>query len=253
MNYMDQWKNDNLVDFHDDLEHSVHGYTHVIIGGAWSCGDEDNSIIDKYFTFNSNEQDVLNTVVNIIPWSKLWVLEYLQCPIQCDEDTSFDECRCACPTLEEAEFVIDTAIKTKLEQHSVSDEATFELEDDVEYSWLIELLCSPGQMGDAATTTSPYDPFFWIMHQSLERIWNWVEIYQSGTFDSTWVDTGITGRDYDDVLPFSNLFGENDPDTYYTNKNLYDLFQADNPSLPYVYESYEWSHCIEGYGELPGK
>ena len=64
-------------------------------------------------------------------------------------------------------------------------------------------------------------------------------------FNHTWVDVGkCYGYDYHDLLPFSDLFGENDANRHlYSNEQLYRLFDPQNPTLPYVYDTFDWSQC----------
>merc|ERR1711918_252127 len=50
-------------------------------------------------------------------------------------------------------------------------------------------------------------------------------------FNHTWVDThSCQGHDYHDVLPFKDLMNENSGH-YYTNQELYQLFDPMNPEL----------------------
>jgi hypothetical protein len=64
-------------------------------------------------------------------------------------------------------------------------------------------------------------------------------------FNHTWVDVGkCNGYNYHDLLPFSDLFGETDANRHlYSNEQLYRLFDPQNPTLPYVYDTFDWSQC----------
>merc|ERR1711964_318452 len=53
------------------------------------------------------------------------------------------------------------------------------------------------------------------------------------------------GHRIDDVLPFVGLVSDGDT---YTNKEFYTFTHPYNEDLPYVYDSFEWSHCAaQGY------
>ena len=57
----------------------------------------------------------------------------------------------------------------------------------------------------------------------------------------TYMQRYCSGHSPDDVLAFQNLWDEDN--RYYTNAELYDLFDPRNPSLQYVYDTFEWAHC----------
>lgn len=61
--------------------------------------------------------------------------------------------------------------------------------------------------------------------------------------------TGSTcyGRNWNDTVPFRDFLNEElhglDPSDYYTQKQLYELFDPFNERLPYMFDDYEWRHC----------
>lgn len=74
-------------------------------------------------------------------------------------------------------------------------------------------------------------------------------------FVETWVDDHTCyGHNPADVQPFHSLFlGEEAlhsdsaqpraPKSYYTNQELYGLFEPDGMAVPYVYDNFQWPHC----------
>ena len=54
------------------------------------------------------------------------------------------------------------------------------------------------------------------------------------------------GHDTGDILPFTFLFeGHDGP---YSNKELVDLMDPTGADSPYIYDNFEWPHCLdEGY------
>ena len=85
---------------------------------------------------------------------------------------------------------------------------------------------------------------FWPLHPIFDRIWAFIRLSPHFEhFNHTWVDThSCQGHDYHDVLPFKDLMNENSGH-YYTNQELYQLFDPMNPELPYLYDNFDWGHC----------
>ena len=57
------------------------------------------------------------------------------------------------------------------------------------------------------------------------------------------------GRSFEDIMPWKDLLDEGSG-KFYTNEDLYDLFDPTNEKLTYVYEHFDWDHCssfIENY------
>ena len=90
----------------------------------------------------------------------------------------------------------------------------------------------------------PYAQIFWPLHPIFDRIWAFIRLSPHFEhFNHTWVDThSCQGHDYHDVLPFKDLMNENSGH-YYTNQELYQLFDPMNPELPYLYDNFDWGHC----------
>ena len=60
--------------------------------------------------------------------------------------------------------------------------------------------------------------------------------------------SSLGGCDYSngfkDRLPFHDFFNEsNTEDWFYTNEMLYELFDPQSLTLPYMFDSLSWSHC----------
>lgn len=128
------------------------------------------------------------------------------------------------------------------------------------------------------SSASPYDPTFWIIHGTADRLVHWRRLlahseYVDMPLDETWgyahnsqaasdshlvcdwsaVDAGeaamptcasgeCPGSNSGDMSPFSG-FVEGDEETGYTNTELYAFLSPLNTDLPYVYDNFEWSHC----------
>ena len=143
-------------------------------------------------------------------------------------------------------------------------------------------------IGDLGNSGGPLDPLFWPIHPTVDRLWHWRrlngfddESWPSdakhsyfhdvhakdgtvvtdsscyGSFDVCILLTSVSesslcplapvsGHAPDDVMSWKNLFDQKDH--YYTNSELYDELAPGSDNLPYVYDNFEWEHCIsEGY------
>ena len=139
---------------------------------------------------------------------------------------------------------------------------------------ILEALCDPGHAGEMYTSAAPYDPTFWTLHTTAERMLQYrrIQADDGQELDETWgfdhmnaaSDVGVVcdwssvsdeeggdklptcnaelceGHGETDVLPFTNFLGKGET---YTNKEFYQFLHPNNDQLPYVYDSMEWSHC----------
>jgi hypothetical protein len=122
-----------------------------------------------------------------------------------------------------------------------SEEETTALYDEI-----MDVLCTPGYMGDMFQATSTNDITFWILHPTLERLWHLIRTneYQGLVdFDHTWPDSDVTctGHYSWDHTPFKNIFDSNN--TVYTNLELYELLNPTRDEFPYVYDNFRYPHC----------
>lgn len=87
-------------------------------------------------------------------------------------------------------------------------------------------------MGAMCTGAAANDPVFWPIHPLFDRLWAYIRLADEFTsFNHTWVDdASCNGRSEADVMPFKNLLDEG-RDTFYTNKELYELFDPSSPEL----------------------
>mmetsp|Transcript_88921 Transcript_88921/g.254212 ORF Transcript_88921/g.254212 Transcript_88921/m.254212 type:complete len:215 (+) Transcript_88921:20-664(+) len=153
-----------------------------------------------------------------------------------------------------------------------------------EKTWnqLLTALCDPGHVGEMYTSAAPYDPLFWVLHPTAERLLQWRRVLSAKGWkplNETWGyahhdDTSDLGRvcnwepgaklatckvgtcpghNADDVLPFEGLIVDGEMPT---NAELYDFIDPTNPALPYVYDTFEYSHCARenlaiGWDDVP--
>uniref|UniRef100_A0A7S2UWA5 Tyrosinase copper-binding domain-containing protein n=1 Tax=Fibrocapsa japonica TaxID=94617 RepID=A0A7S2UWA5_9STRA len=116
-------------------------------------------------------------------------------------------------------------------------------------TWLLEYICSPGKVGAmAAAPTSPYDPFFFVVHPVYERIWAGMRLQKDTVykqFDWSFKDDDrCRGHHEDDQMPWDNLYDETRAvGDLLTNGEIIKAMDPMNPALPYMYDSFDFSEC----------
>lgn len=153
-------------------------------------------------------------------------------------------------------------------------------EEEEIWSSLLAGICDLGWPGEMFTSAAPYDPTFWPVHPTNERLLSWLRILGKQNkidFDETFSynhhlsttsnmtppsDTGFVcdwtgidelslqmpvcskrqcpGHAANDTIPFRDFL---DRDEAYTNKEFYDFMDPFNPDLPYMYDTFKWEHC----------
>mmetsp|Transcript_13073 Transcript_13073/g.19535 ORF Transcript_13073/g.19535 Transcript_13073/m.19535 type:complete len:631 (+) Transcript_13073:60-1952(+) len=257
------------------MEAQLHKDLHVGIGGVWECHIDLKEFGEKWpetKTVLGHLALLSETMANAFFNKGLLI-----CPLNCELGTPFEECRCSCPSLDirfdsikwdEAYDILEAngvtshfkpfvylptskegaETKTRLQFKDISEEASHAL-------WLavLDMSCHPGKWGTMCTGASAGDPIFWPLHPFFDRLWHYMRLNAKGEFDDmkwAWFndENDCYGHRSYDSMPFYFLFGEEyDPDNvhYYTNNELFDKLDPNNPEMPYVYDHYLWSHCDE--------
>jgi hypothetical protein len=241
---------------------------------------------------NDMFDDVLSLVHDTQALSKdLWRAGFLTCPDFCDMDTPSSECACTCaaPTLDGQpvyEILRDSGVlnnvwkqdndhdviakaKAKVftaaadeEEEDVVDVDDYYLvgktdeEQETTFKGMLDLLCTPGQMGDMFQATSTNDITFWVLHPSLDRLWHYMRLTES--YDHTWEEdpTACSGHNPEDKMPFKGSLLKSEAgeggDEDLSNKEIYARLDPTNENLPYTYDNFFWSHCeMQGYDMTP--
>lgn len=281
---------DNLVDLHDCSENILHGNIHTVIGGVWDCP---YSMTEMQLKHPERKELLLNLGVRSVNiWQKMNSGSFgrpgvMRCPTYCDSETTFDECRCTCPELDNipSDKLNTTTVKKVLADMDVISWDEKELAKDkpncdaalqshylykkfmniqtmegggCDYSFknmttdenrefmvfLLRYSCNPGKMGAMCTGAAANDPVFWPIHPLFDRLWAYIRLSDDYVnFNHTWKDdSSCYGRSKDDTMPFKNLLNEGS-DKFYTNGDLYNLFDPSNPDLTYIYDHFDWDHC----------
>lgn len=259
------------------LNTDAHGHIHELVGGsfdgAWVTDTESNSSLLSIGEHLFDEP--YNLLHLALFMSKnLWRDGIMACPEYCSMDSADGtDCACSCDA---KQLESETAYET-LERAGVLGRAAFfdhqsehielvmskgtgkqvynlknmpQHEQDHVWESLRENLCSVGKIGDMYSASSPSDVTFWVMHPTIERLWHWIRLSSNETtFDDSWpVENDCAGHNGDDVQPFTGELFDDPQRGYLTNAELYELMHPLTGSLEYIYDSYQWPHCIKrGY------
>jgi len=95
----------------------------------------------------------------------------------------------------------------------------------------------------------PTDPSFWPIHPTIERLWVYKKLLGYFTGED-WPSTDLSasgddceGHSKDYVIEMHVL----EEGKYYTNQEFYDAMNPHYDTLPYIYDNFEWPHCVD-YG-----
>lgn len=254
------------------LNSAAHGHIHETMGGSWN----------HYFAERNNHNTapaILTFAHEIQALSKeLWRAGFVQCPDTCSMDTPWKECQCLCAAdalegLEPYDVLDQSGVLKSVEfydheNHLISswyDEngtLYYTLPDYSEeeskhiYAELLDMLCSPGHIGDMFQATSSNDVMFWVLHGTLDRLWHFKRLGSTENYDETW-DPYHTcyGHNPTNFQPFKNLFDQDtetlaisEHERFYTNEELYEYLRPDSLTMPYMYDNFDWPHCeLIGY------
>ncbi|CAM9236405.1 unnamed protein product [Ectocarpus sp. 4 AP-2014] len=282
----------SIAAMNDCLNAGIHGPVHNTMGGEWNNPEEE-------FAFR------LGYSASVAILAKaLWRQGYLRVPNTClqgrDGPGNASTCITSCPAelyeslgMTPYDVLVDTSAAYWVAEAAGDavmynhDEDRFLVtghEDDEDFQnqfWtrVLHSLCDPGHFGDQYSATSAYDPLFWVIHPTLDRLLGWRRKLAAAqpdvwSFDDTWgyldgnmfgetrvvcdwsgardgplamptcVEGNCTGHKANEVLPFEiKLQGET---VTMTNLEWYQFIYPDNDNLPYMYNEFAWNHCAAG-------
>ena len=245
----------NFSDFGYNIMYNPHGTTHLAIGGTW------NGNWKKVLKANNYDLQLAPswTLLGFAKQKNLFRAGDIHCPSYCSLDTPEVDCRCQCPGIHG--MIHSGKYHTLLDIFMLSFDPYLYNRFGEDVSEVIyKLLCNFyddtfAVMGDSLESASPADVSFWPTHPTVDRLFQWRRL--NGMESMHWPDgkawsvegTKISycqGHDTGDILPFTELFeGHDGP---YSNKELVDLMDPTGADSPYIYDNFEWPHCLdEGY------
>jgi len=253
----------------DCFNGATHGPVHIKIGGAWGEGS----------TFDSGTLGFIRNPDKLLLFKVLWRMGYTRCPTDCSDKT-LEECVCKVPQ----EYIDRIGAKGILIASNVyyilskfiSSKATDEF-----YESVLRAIEDPGIAGEMFTSASSFDPTFWPLHGSADRMMGYKRLLIKSkvitNFDETWgypafdrtagaayvpgicdwskvkgvddltlpectLDVVCPGHNELDVLEFEDFLNKGET---YTNGDMYAFIHPANDDLPYVYDTFDYDYCAE--------
>eukprot|EP00903_Cladosiphon_okamuranus_P019382 g17822.t1 len=292
--YQNAFESISIASLNRYLNGFTHGPVHVKVGGVWNNPEQELTIKLGY------------SDTGLVMSKSLWRKGYLRMPSTCSQEENglgdTTTCRSSCPAelYQSSGMTPYDVLMDALAIHWIAsyaggiivykeEEDRFVVaghegdEDFQQEFWkrVLHSLCDPGHVGDLYSSSSPYDPLFWVIHPSTERVLGWrrklaTEQPDMWPLDEAWGyksglyvgETGVVcdwtgvredsldmptciksicgGHRGGDTLPFEvKVKGET---IKMTNLQWYDFIYPDNEDLPYMYNEFQWDHCAaEGY------
>jgi len=209
------------------LNAAAHGHIHELMGGAWG----------HYFhtKINGTTAPAVYTFAHQIQaLSKmLWREGYVTCPDTCAMADAAADCQCTCnaeslkgKTSMEILFEVNILSAAQFfdkDFHSIEPDSFLDEDGQPKetldgmtteeskhvYNSLLSFLCNPGHLGDMYQATSTNDITFWVIHNTVDRLWHYKRLGNLANYDETW-DPFHTcyGHNPRNLQPFKNLFEE---------------------------------------------
>jgi hypothetical protein len=258
------------------LNGDTHGPVHIMIGGGWG----DNNDIDVPAVF------FLKKPSKILFFKILWRMGLTRCPESCDLPST-EDCRCSVPDEYLQQYGAEGILTMSNIVFGISSHLTGATNET--YLTILRALEHPGVAGEMFTSAAAFDPTFWPLHGSIERMLGYKRMLVSlgeEEFDETWgyldydptdLASYLPGRcDWSNVksasdltLPLCNFsascYGHGEYDTLgfsnflnagetYSNREFYNFMHPWNGELPYIYDDYAFDYCAEeGYEFLESR
>jgi hypothetical protein len=256
------------------LNGETHGPAHIIIGGSWTTADDTS--MDDF--------DYLKRSWKILFFKVLWRMGITRCPSNC---TSTESCRCSVPDAYLDEYGAYALLQQAYTLYPIMARGYIDSigsHSESFYTSILKAVEHPGNAGEMYSSNAAWDPLFWLIHGTMERIMGLKRVLVSQgdvtSFDEAWGYTAwdkydgdvylngrcdwsevsdvedltlpscssnftCSGHAADDTMSFSNFLGK---DETYTNRDFYDFIHPWNDDLPYVFESLDFDYCIDFAG-----
>ena len=104
--------------------------------------------------------------------------------------------------------------------------------------FVLEFWTHPGNVGVAATGSSPADPLFWTWHGIFDKIMHVLRLSDDySDKDLKWTSTATShcGGHWLDQLPMKNIFIDAPVDVHFDNKALWELLAARAERAGYIH------------------
>jgi len=294
--YASCYASESMAVMNECLNGATHGAVHVQIGGLWAKSLAADSLVSPSMSYEL-----------LLITKNLWRQGYVSCPMSCTDDAQ-SGATCECSLNEAALAAAGSAYEVLTTKTGVlhwvdliSDAISFDdatgkyaiagVTDpaDLDEAWedlLRNTLASPGHVGEMYTSASPYDPTFWLLHGTADRLVHWRRLTSAaavaadlptGKLDTTWgyAHSSVAASDTNLVCDWASVdlaadasavpscatgtcgghladavspFDVSGDGSSLTNEEMFAFLDPTNEALTYTYDSFAWAHCdAEGY------
>jgi len=247
--YADQLKLTSWMDFSIQIQGAPFAPLSNLIGGSF--GACYSTKLEKFGYPQENIDKILDSGVLLTLPRKMWRSHLLECPETCNPN-KIEMCKCTCPDLSfwAANSVEAGNILSSI--HPIFNEAgmqTNEQGENIAYK-IIEVFCNGEEntqpyYGDLMDPGSPLDPIFWLIHSTLDRLWQWKRV--NGFEDESWPvnEEFCYGHQENDVTEIGSIMGQILDMQPLTNGQIAALLSPSATVIkPYIYDNFYWQHCL---------
>jgi hypothetical protein len=261
----------DMMDFSYNSAFDSHATTHSMIGGVYGCELMKPLLSQGYI---NNEEDLKQIcskwVFNLKEFYRYnFITPNKACSVDPDDVNSAS---CGFTCIDEGS-AFEANIRQKLGTHIPQD-----ISDEGIAAWKDFICRGDGYRifaGDHLESASPADPSFWVIHPTLERLYQ-AKLMSGGFATTAWPsdakqsfvceksrcfssDVRSVGYHedccyghYEDDQLFDAEKGSRAEKIGYTNSEMAVIGDPTSTSyaLPYVYDSFVWSHCTEDFNTL---
>ncbi len=279
---------DKMYLYFFDMSFAPHAPAHTAIGGIFGCDALNSWTTAGYFTNTTmQEKACVITIAAIKTIYRAGLIEVSKdCIVDSDDYTSSD-CAFVCRTTDPSYIATAVEMLYDLTYTLYDWTNTEVVNNDTVSTLLASFICgltdaqgnylwgsmSQIYVGEHTESASVADPSFWVIHPTLDRLTH-AKFMSGGFDDETWpsdpVDDFVCMNSlcYDEITDITDYFtsccyGHYEMDTMYDGRigsrtaylgdpNAVVLAKmdpwSDDYEMPYIYDDFEWLHCIEqGY------
>jgi len=256
---------DDMMDFYYQISYDPHGPVHVLTGGIYGCDLLDTLVDGGYITDRNYMCGFWGFILK-----ELFRAGHITPNSGCTPSAVLEESSCGF-TLAGTSSEVWTTIKSMS-----PDAVNTKLSDaaDVFTAFIVDG-GDGGRIfsGDHLESASPSDPSFWVIHPTMERLLH-AKLLAGGFDTANWASSAgdyvcnkatCYDMDTDSFTTTDCCYGHYESDQMYdglkgdmstygpTNKETQDQTDASSAetyTMPYIYDSFSWSHCEEDFEGL---
>jgi len=257
---------DDLMDFLYKIQYGPHATTHSLTGGIYGC-DMMKPLLEAGYI--SSEENLKKACSNWLFYVKeFYRYNYITPNKNCAVESNVQDSSCGFTCTSDATQLDNLLfnMKNKLASYVPTD-----MSDAGWQAW-VDFVCTGdgGQIfsGDHLESASPADPSFWVIHPTLERLYQ-AKMMAGGFSDAQWATDAQNDFVCDKAECYMEDYGgfgywaeccyghfENDKmldfvtgnrTNHYGDTNSAIMTLTDPSSseygMPYIYDDFDWSHC----------